>query len=71
MKPRFKNTDLEITYKALYGYTPEKLQESKVYGGICSMFTKGYNGEPIPYYLSRNCPAYAAYIAGKETPKGE
>jgi hypothetical protein len=57
------------TYNNLVGNTPQELQNRGIYGALLNAFTQGFLRNPKPAFIVRNTPAYAAYIAGKETAK--
>lgn len=71
-KARFKDKQLNQIYQYLLGKTPDKLLELKIFGTMHASFKRGYDKLSQPCYMPRNTPAYAAYVAGKETqPKEE
>ena len=65
---RFKDKALDATYHNLVGNTPEQLMERHIYGSLLAAFRQGYNRETMCHAIPRNTFAYAAYVAGKETP---
>ena len=62
---------LDEQYQKLLGKTPEYLIEHKVFGALHFCFKAGYDGKPEPRYIVRNSLAHAAYMAGKDSGKGE
>ena len=69
MKSRFKDKGMDRIYQGLVGKTPQMLWDMKIFGSVHDAFERGYERLPIPRYIPRNCAAYAAYVAGKETNK--
>ena len=69
MKARFKDKQMDKIYQYLLGMTPQQVCDRGIWGSILAAFTMGYEKHPQPCYMPRNCAAYAAYIAGKETIK--
>ena len=66
---RFKDKTMDRIYQGLLGKTPDQLLEMKIFGSAHAAFKRGYDQLCVPCYMPRNCAAYAAYVAGKETKK--